>query len=228
MSVYAIADLHLSHGADKPMDVFGAKWAGHTEKIAENWKKIVSGSDTVVIPGDISWGMDMDGAVEDLSYIDSLPGRKIILKGNHDYWWMSMKKLREYKRISGAESIDFLFNNAYIADNLIVCGTRGWISESDADDDGRKIILREAGRLTLSLAAAEKLKAENPSASAAVFLHYPPNAAIAGVLRSNGITHCVCGHLHGIQPGRAPAEVEGISVRLVSADYIGFTPVKIF
>ena len=126
MAIYMLSDPHLSLTADKPMDIFGARWENYIEKLKNNWTETVSEDDTVVIPGDISWGMGFDTAAEDLTFIHNLPGRKIIGKGNHDYWWQTMAKLNRFREELGADSIDFLFNNAYLCEDFIIAGTRGW------------------------------------------------------------------------------------------------------
>ena len=227
MSVYVIADLHLSHGADKPMDVFGAKWENHTEKLRENWLKTVSQEDTVVIVGDISWGLRFENAVDDLAFIHSLPGKKIISKGNHDFWWQSAKKLREYKEASGADSIEFLYNNAFYAEGIIICGTRGWTDEASASEKDKKIISREAGRLSLSMAQAKALKEEYPEGEIISFVHFPPTQSLTDIMRENGVRKCYYGHLHGAHRDTLPQHINGIEVHLVSADFINFCPVKI-
>ena len=224
MAVFVIADLHLSHDADKPMDVFGAKWENHTEKLRENWRTTVKDTDTVVIVGDISWGLRFENAVEDLAFIHSLPGKKIISKGNHDLWWQSAKKLKEYKEASGADSIDFLYNNAYLTEDLIICGTRGWVEENGASEKDKKIIAREAGRLNLSIKEALKLKEENPQAEIVCFIHYPPTHSLTEVMRENGIRRCWYGHLHGAIKEHLPQHIDGIEVHLVSADFLNFKP----
>ena len=227
MSVFVIADLHLSHGADKPMDVFGAKWENHTEKLKENWCRTVKDTDTVVIVGDISWGLRFENAVDDLAFIHTLPGKKIISKGNHDLWWQSAKKLREYKEASGADSIEFLYNNAYLAEDLIICGTRGWVEENGASEKDKKIIAREAGRLDLSVKEALKLKEEKPGAEIVCFIHYPPTRSLTEVMRENGIRRCWYGHLHGAFKDSLPQHIDGIEVHLVSADFLNFKPMLI-
>lgn len=227
MSVFVIADLHLSHGADKPMDVFGAKWENHTERLRENWLNTVSEEDTVMIIGDISWGLRFENAVDDLGFIHSLPGKKIISKGNHDLWWQSAKKLNEYKAASGADSISFLYNNAYYAEGIIFCGTRGWVDEENACEKDKKIIAREAGRLNLSMMQALALKQEHPEAEIICFIHYPPTQSLTEIMRANGVRRCYFGHLHGVHKDSVPQHIGGIEVHLVAADYIGFRPVKI-
>ncbi len=224
MAVFVIADLHLSHDADKPMDVFGAKWENHTEKLRENWRTTVKDTDTVIIVGDISWGLRFENAVEDLAFIHSLPGKKIISKGNHDLWWQSAKKLREYKEASGADSIDFLYNNAYLTEDLIICGTRGWVEENGANEKDKKIIAREAGRLNLSIKEGLKLKEENPKAEIVCFIHYPPTKSLTEVMRENGIKRCWYGHLHGAIKEMLPQHIDGIEVHLASADFLNFKP----
>lgn len=227
MSLFVIADLHLSHGADKPMDVFGAKWENHTEKLRENWINTVSENDTVVIVGDISWGLRFENAVDDLAFIHSLPGKKIISKGNHDLWWQSAKKLAEYKAASGADSIDFLYNNAYLAEDVIICGTRGWTDEESASEKDKKIIARERGRLALSFAKANEIKREYPEKEILCFVHYPPTKSLTSLMRENGVRKCWYGHLHGARAESLPQHIDGIEVHLISADFINFKPVKI-
>lgn len=226
MALFVIADLHLSHGADKPMDVFGGKWENHVEKLEENWKNAVSEDDTVIIPGDISWGLRFENAVDDLAFIHKLPGKKIISKGNHDLWWQSAKKLNEYKEASGADSIEFLFNNAYYSHGVIICGTRGWTDEKSATEKDKKIIAREAGRLRLSLEKGKELKSAYPDSETICFIHYPPTPSLTAVMKEYGVRKCYYGHLHGLQTN-LPMHIDGIEVHLVSADHINFNPVKI-
>ena len=167
MAVFAIADLHLSFGTDKPMDVFPG-WSDYTEKIEKNWKHLVSENDTVVIAGDISWAMDIRETYNDFSFIHSLPGKKIMLKGNHDYWWTTKKKMDNYLSENGFDSISILHNNFYLADGLALCGSRGWFYDAETDAD-MKVLHREAGRLRVSIEPALKAGYEP-----IVFLHYPP------------------------------------------------------
>ncbi len=222
MSVWAIADTHLSFGARKPMDIFPG-WQNHIPRLEKNWNVLVGAEDTVVIPGDVSWGMTEEQAVPDLAFLDSLNGRKLILKGNHDYWWNSMKKLNEMKERHGLESISFLHNNSAICENIAVCGTRGWMPDAGDDD---KVLRREAGRLRLSLESAKDSGAEP-----VVFLHYPPIyeddvcREIFDVLLEYGIRRCFFGHLHDERTDRfRKIERSGITFSLVSADFLGFAP----
>ena len=230
MAVYVIADLHLSHGADKPMDIFGPAWKDHTERLRSNWERTVGKDDTVIIPGDVSWGMDMDGTCEDLLFIEALPGRKIIGKGKHDYWWNSMKKLGEYKKKFGLSTIDFLYNNAYNVENITVFGSRGWLVEETPDEQNKKILDREAVRLSLSLEEAQKI---SEGRELVAFLHYPPAFAneisrpIMKVLRDSGAKRCYYGHLHNVREYMLNDKIDGIELILTAADYLGFTPLKI-
>lgn len=227
MSLYAIGDLHLSIGSDKPMDVFGDVWHGHTEKLREGFSKVNS-DDVCVLCGDLSWGMGLEDALEDFLFIDSLPGRKIILKGNHDYWWSTAAKAKKFFAAHGIASIDILHNNSFEYGDYSVCGTRGWFYEEERGDaHDKKIMLREVGRLKTSLESAgerEKL----------VFLHYPPIFMkyrcdeILELLREHSVSLCCYGHLHGKSCRSAfNGRRDGTEFRLVSADHIGFEPVLI-
>lgn len=233
MSLFTIADLHLSHSTDKPMDIFGPRWENHTERLFENWQNIVRPEDTVVIAGDISWGMRTDDALADLAFIHSLNGKKIITKGNHDFWWQTMKKLYEFRNSIGADSIDFLYNNAYVAENFIICGTRGWFPESNYSDFDEKIVNREAERLRMSILSGLKLKEQYPDFEILVFLHYPPAYGnvkcekICEVIKQYGIKRVFYGHLHGAQKSRLVHQIAGAQLSLVAADFVDFTPVSI-
>ncbi len=226
MSLYVMADFHLCFGAnDKPMDIFGKKWEGYMEKI-EHSCKCLKEEDTLVIPGDISWATYLSSCVEDLKFIDALPGRKIISKGNHDYWWTSAKKLGEMKEKYGLKSIHFLHNNYYMYEDICLCGNRGWVAGGGADD--KKIYDRELMRLEFSLKSAP---AENEKI---VFTHFPVVSGnvvdnnVLALLVKNNVKRCYYGHLHGIEEGEAPeGKLHGIEFKLVSADYLNFIPYKI-
>ena len=152
MSIYAISDLHLSFGVDKPMNIFGKIWDGYEDKIKKDWKEKVNNDDIVIIPGDISWGMTLNEALEDFRFIDNLPGKKIILRGNHDYYFNTKTKVEKFFEENGLNSIQILHNNAYDLGNVILCGTRGWDkTENTSKEEDKKIIMREEGRLKLSL-----------------------------------------------------------------------------
>jgi predicted phosphohydrolase len=232
MSIFAIADLHLALGIDKPMDIFGGRWSNYMEKIKENWEKTVGEEDSVIIPGDVSWATYIDSAYEDFRYIEELPGKKIISKGNHDYWWTTSSKLNKYLEENDIKTISFMHNNAFMVEGLAVCGTRGWKcpGEDDFKKDDEKIYKREIERLELSIKAALKLQQEKKL----VFMHYPPvtvKSRMTGfveVMNKYGITHCYYGHLHGEGiKGAIEGEFQGINLKLISADYLDFKPIRI-
>lgn len=226
MSLYTISDLHLSLSADKPMDVFYG-WNNYMERLEANWKRVVTDEDTVIIPGDISWALKLEDAEKDLLFLDSLPGKKIILKGNHDLWWSTMKKLTEFFEGVGIKTITPIFNSAVVAEDKAICGSRGWFYEKD--EQNKKIILREAGRLEMSITEAKKMGLEP-----LVFLHYPPVYAdivceeILAVLKKHNIKTVYHGHIHGSGLHRAVKSYDGIEFKLVSCDCIDFTPHKIW
>lgn len=224
MSLFAIADTHLSLGTDKPMDIFKG-WSGYVDKLKENWESSVTDSDTVVIAGDISWGMSLEGALEDFRFIDSLPGQKIILKGNHDYWWTTMKKMDTFLSQHDIKTIRFLHNNTLTVGNIAVCGSRGWFFDAEESADN-KVLLREAGRLRTSINLAKETGLEP-----VVFLHYPPITQnmvceeIYNVLLETGIKRCYYGHLHGPSMTRSINSVrDGIEFALISCDFLAFAP----
>lgn len=226
MAIYVLADLHLSFGVSKPMDIFPG-WENHAERIEKNWRRLVKDSDTVVVPGDISWGLTLDEAKPDFDFIENLPGQKIISKGNHDYWWTTRKKLNEFLTINNYSTIKFMHNNAFEAENKIICGTRGWIFENGQPDDER-IISREAGRLKMSL---DYLKSADRSKERIVFLHYPPiymeqrAQHILDTLKEYDIKRCYYGHLHGKTIKYAfNGMYDGIKFKLISADALNFCP----
>lgn len=233
MSVFAIADLHLAHTADKPMDIFGSRWEHHTEKIRTHWLHTVSEQDTVVIAGDVSWGLRMADAEEDFRFLQSLPGKKLVLKGNHDYWWQTMKKLQEFRDRVGAYSVDFLFNNAYVAEDFIICGTRGWLLETQYQESDAKIVRRETERLRLSLDAGDRLLQEHPGKERLIFLHYPPAYGrlrcqpICELLRERGAKRVFYGHMHHADEARLVRQIAGASCELIAADYLDFCPKRI-
>ncbi|MCM1148853.1 MAG: metallophosphoesterase [Butyricicoccus sp.] len=227
MSLYAIGDLHLSLGGDKPMDVFGRRWENHVEKLREGFAAL-GPEDVTVLCGDLSWAMSIDGAREDFLFIHSLPGRKIVLKGNHDYWWSTASKAYSFFAENGIDSIEILNNNCFLYGETAICGTRGWFYEAErSPEHDKKIMARELMRLEASLQAAgerEKL----------VFLHYPPKygayecPGILSLLERYGVRRCCYGHLHGRYHRSAFQGVyRGTEYSLVSADYLLFQPKKI-
>ena len=229
--IYAISDLHLSFSVSKPMDIFGYKWENHYERIRENWISKIKNDDTVIIPWDISWTMTLDEAKADFEFIQSLPGKKIIGKGNHDYWWQTKKKLDNFFSENGFDSISILYNNAYKVENKIICGTRGWIVENTPSESDEKIILREAGRLEASVAEGKKLL-ENDE-EIIVFLHYPPayrgetSVPIVKVLVKENIKRCYYGHLHSAEKRFLINKYGNTCLDLISSDFIEFDPVLI-
>lgn len=224
MSLFAIADLHLSLGVDKPMDVFPG-WAGYVEKLKKNWRENVRPEDTVVVAGDISWGLDISEAKEDFAFLDRLPGTKILLKGNHDLWFSTKTKVEKFFAENGFSTLKILFNNAYEYGDRAICGTRGWMN----DPIEKKVLLRECGRLRMSLEEGKKFGKEP-----LVFLHYPPVFGggecyeILDVLLEYGIKQVYYGHIHGYSSGYAINGIRnGIDFRLISCDFVQFNPVKI-
>ncbi len=233
MSIFVMADLHLSITTNKPMGIFGSRWCDHMEKIKKNWNAIISNEDTVIVPGDISWAIDYKEAYDDFNFINSLPGKKLLGKGNHDYWWGTMAKNRAFVKENGFETIDFLYNNAYKVENYIVCGTRGWYVDEKLQNEAnepeyQKIVLREAQRLRMSLDEAVKLRENNEQIL--VFFHFPPvfksfvcNELI-DILSEYGIKNCYFGHIHGTYNVPRAFEYNGISFTLISSDFLSFVP----
>ena len=227
MALYAIGDLHLCLGAPKPMDVFGGAWVGYMDKLKEGFSKVTE-EDTTVLLGDLSWALDMTNAQADFAWINEIPGRKIILKGNHDYWWSTAAKFHKFCQDNGFENLHILNNNCYEYDDYAICGTRGWFFEEErSGQHDEKVFKRELLRLEASLKAA----GEKPKM---VFLHYPPRykgyecREIIELLERYGVRRCFYGHLHSESHKLAVEGLwGGVDYRLVSADYIGFKPVRV-
>lgn len=228
MALYGIADLHLSFEADKPMDIFGENWADHEEKIKENWLKKIEDKDTVLIPGDISWAMKLQEAMTDLRWINSLPGRKILLRGNHDYWWSSISKMNNL-----FDNMFFLQNNYYIYKDYALCGTRGWTCPNDVkfDDHDKKIYDREIHRLRLSLESAKK----DGFKKYIVMTHYPPTnekfekSGFVDIYEEYKVERVIYGHLHGKDSFKMGLNgiYNNVEYILLSCDFVNFNPVKI-
>lgn len=227
MALYAIGDLHLSLGTDKPMDIFGGAWVGYMEKLREGMS-VIKEEDTTVLLGDLSWALGLDSAKEDFAWIDQIPGRKIILKGNHDYWWSTAAKFYKFCQEQGFSNQLILNNNHYEYDGFAICGTRGWFFEEErsSDHDG-KVFRRELMRLEASLKSAGDLPK-------IVFLHYPPRhggyecTEILDLLKKYEVRQCFYGHLHGASHGLAMEGLwDGVEFRLVSADRLNFRPFKV-
>lgn len=224
MSLFAIADTHLSFGCNKPMDIFRG-WQNFEERLEKNWNRVVGEDDTVVIPGDISWAMDIKDALEDFRFLDSLNGTKIILKGNHDYWWATKSKTEKFFEENEIKTIKVLFNNAYRVGDYTICGTRGWFFDCEKDAE-KKVLLREVGRLKMSLAEADNLGGEK-----LIFLHYPPVSLsdtceeMYNAVIESGAKHCYYGHLHGPSLKWAfCSERDNVKFDLISADFLEFCP----
>ncbi len=228
LSLFVIADLHLSLSVNKPMDIFGG-WDDYMNRIRTNWQAKVKDGDTVVLPGDFSWATKLEDTLEDFRFLASLPGEKIMLKGNHDYWWSTITKTENFFKANGIERVKLLHNNFYPFGDRGICGTRGWINDNGEPAD-KKVLMREAVRLELSISAAEKA-----GYKPLVFLHYPPvyltgvNEEIMEVLHKHDIKECFYGHIHG-KKGHACAvkgEYQGINYHLISSDYLQFVPMDI-
>lgn len=224
MSIFAISDLHLSLGTNKPMDIFG--WDNHVERIKANWKKMVKDEDTVVLAGDFSWALKLEESVEDFKFLDALPGKKLILKGNHDLWWSTVKKVEEFFANNDISSIKLVYNNAVEVGKYAICGTRGWMFSGSEQD--KKIIAREGGRLRRSLEAAV-----NTGREPLVFMHYPPAygddvcAEFIDILHEFNVTRVFYGHIHGNGFNNSIPEFDGIKLKLTSCDCMNFVPFEI-
>jgi predicted phosphohydrolase len=231
MSLFVMSDTHLSFGVDKPMTVFGCRWNNYTKKIEDNWRTVVGDEDTVVIAGDVSWAMTLDEAREDLLFLDSLPGTKILGRGNHDFWWDTVRKMTVFLESHNINSIKFLYNNAHAVNGITVCGSRGWYNDektAPADSDYKKIVLREAMRIELSLQHAQKLPGDP-----VVFLHFPPVYKnyvcneILDVLHKYNIRRCYYGHIHTLYDIPASFIYKDIIFTITSSDYLNFTPLYV-
>lgn len=223
MSIYAISDLHLPIGVNKPMDIFGIRWNNYVERIKENWEYTVGDEDFVIISGDISWATYLSEATDDLKFINSLPGTKIISRGNHDYWWTTLKKMNELKKNEGLDKIFFLQNDAYMIGSTAVSGCRGWITPIDKkfSKDDEKIYKRELLRMEMSLNDAVKKGAEKIILST----HYPPVEAFYDLIEKYNVDIALYGHLHHETMGSYVEISE--RTKLVSCDYLSFFPEKI-
>ena len=228
MSLFAISDLHLSLGADKPMDIFGECWENHHLKLRENWNRVVGSDDTVILGGDLSWAMKLENAKADLDFIHALPGEKIIFRGNHDYWWKSYAKVQ--KKLPA--SIHAVQNNYYPLGDMAVCGTRGWAAPfgDSCTEQDEKIFQRELLRLEMSLETAR----DDGFSRLLAVLHFPPfnvrldDTGFVHIMRRFGVKICVYGHLHGADHQRAFQGMrDGIVYYFTASDYLDFTPLKL-
>ena len=239
MSLYAMSDLHLSLSCDKPMDVFGAGWHNYTDRIYENWTRTVKDNDLVIVGGDISWAMYLEDTYKDLQFLNSLPGKKLLLRGNHDYWWMSIAKMKAFFENNGFETLSFLQNDAFCCDNSLIAGTRGWIlpSSDGFGSKDRKIYERELIRLELALSAMKKLeeKSETEIKRRVAVFHYPPfdkdgnpDTSVTELLSRYSVTDCIYGHLHGMAcKGAFNGKYNGVNYSLTSADFLEFRPLNL-
>ena len=230
MAIYTIADLHLSFNTDKPMDVFGENWQNYEEKIKQDWLSKVSKSDLVVLPGDFSWAMYLDETGKDFEFINNLPGKKILLKGNHDYWWTTVTNMRNFIKENKFENIDFLHNNSYEFEGKIIAGTKGWNLSEDAEDI--RLTKREVARLELSIKSG--IEKYGNDKEIIVFMHYPPvtknymNTDYIEIMKKYNIKRCYYGHLHSQAINDAvEGNVNGIELKLVSSDGLKFELLKV-
>lgn len=232
MALFAISDLHLALSVDKPMEVFGPRWTDYMERLKMNWENTVSEEDYVIVPGDVSWATYINQAHEDFMFINLLPGKKIILKGNHDYWWTTQNKMKNFLTKNDFNTIQFLQNNSVKLGDIHICGTRGWIcpGEEGFGVEDRKIYERELQRLELSLDSAKVGNNEE----IIVALHYPPfnnkgePSEFTEIMEGYGVKTCIYGHLHGEFSGKkVEGKIGNTSFKLVSADYLEFKPLKI-
>lgn len=235
MAIYTIGDLHLSFHENKPMSIFGENWKGHEDKIKNDWLKKVKENELVVIPGDFSWATYLKDTYKDFLYLDTLPGKKLILKGNHDYWWTTLTSMRKFLQENNFTTIDFVYNTAYEFENYIIAGTRGWGQNEEAED--KKLLKREIIRLELSLEEAVRLNKKGEK-QIIVFLHYPPiissnllnneMSEFVKVMKKYNVKKCYYGHLHSLSIKDAIEGIYyGIDFKLVSADAIDFKLFKI-
>ncbi len=228
MSVFGISDLHLSFGVNKPMNIFGKTWNNYEERIADNWKKNVTDEDFVIIAGDISWGLHLSETKKDFEFIHSLPGKKIILKGNHDLYFQSKNKMNEFFKKNKMNEFIILQNNAILAGDYIICGTRGW-GEVEGSELDTKLIKRETLRIKMTLDEASKLKEEYPDKKIIFAMHFPPFLdEFQAAIKEYDIYKCVYGHLHGFGHSKVrEGIIDGIEYKMVGCDYTGFKLIKL-
>ena len=235
MALFVMADLHLdTKSGEKSMEIFGNRWKDYVKRIRKNWLHLVGEKDTVIIPGDISWALTLEDAKEDLLWINSLPGKKILMKGNHDFWWSTASKMARFFEEHGIDRIELLYNNAIETENYILAGSRGWFTDRAMQTaaqsvDYEKIINREVIRLRMSLDAAKRLQTASKKEILA-FLHFPPIWSdfeceeILALLKEYGIERCYFGHIHGCYTSSGVFVHDGIEFRMISADYLDFVP----
>lgn len=235
MAIYAISDLHLSFGEDKPMDIFGDNWENHAEKIKEDWLNKVTEEDTILLPGDFSWAMKLEDTKKDFEYLVNLPGKKILLKGNHDYWWTTLAKMKEFLDKNHFGDIYFLYNNSYLVEETIIAGTRGWALNDT--ENSCKILKRENARLKLSI--DEGIQKYGNDKEIIICMHYPPickdnlktgyiKSEFIEMMKQYKVKKCFYGHLHGSSHKDAvEGIIDGIDFQLISCDYTNFKLIKV-
>jgi predicted phosphohydrolase len=228
MNIYAIADLHLSLNSNKPMDIYGGQWIDHLKRVKKKWNNLIGNDDVIIIVGDTSWALKFEDAIEDLTWISLLPGKKILIKGNHDLWWTSVSKLNQL-----FDNMYFLQNTYYRAGKYAICGTRGWICPGDLEftSHDQKIYQRELGRLRLSLEAAKKAGETHIIGA----IHYPPanekfeDSGFTALFEEYGVKLVVYGHLHGMEGHLKGVQGyrNGVEYRLVACDYLSCCPLRL-
>ena len=230
MAIYTIADLHLSFNTDKPMDIFGQNWQNYEEKIKQDWQSKVKSDDIIILPGDFSWAMYLEETEKDFEYLNNLPGKKILLKGNHDYWWTTLTSMRRYIEEKKFKNIDFLYNNSYEYEDKIIVGTRGWTLSEEQEDI--RLNNRELARLELSIKNGIETYGEDKEII--VFMHYPPitknymNTEYIELMKKYNVKRCFYGHLHANSIQEAvEGDIQGIELKLVSADGLDFKLLKL-
>ena len=234
MSIYAIADLHLSFGCDKPMNIFGDNWLDHENKIRESWIKNVKDDDLVIIPGDFSWAIKLDETQKDFEYLNNLPGQKVFIKGNHDYWWSTIKSMNDFCNNNNYNNISFIMNNAYKYQNYAIVGTRGWAYTNT--ENSEKMHKRELARLENSIKYAIDNFQDIKEIICAI--HYPPitrqmldegtKSKYIELMKKYNITTCIYGHLHGKSHNESvEGIVDGVNLKLISSDYLNFELFKL-
>lgn len=228
MALFVIGDTHLSLSVNKPMDVFGG-WQNYMQRLEENWKAVVQPEDTVVIPGDVSWGMSMEEAKADFTFLHQLPGKKILMKGNHDYWWTTRSKMDKFFEENQFTTLTILHNGSISAEGVSLCGSRGWMFEQGQEHD-KKLITRECGRIRASLQDAKRFGEQEKI----LFLHYPPIfmqdsiPEFLELMQEYGVKRCYYGHIHSQGCRYAfQGDWNGVHLEMVSADFLRFTPKKI-
>ena len=234
MSIFVIGDLHLSFNNNKPMDIFGENWKNHEKKIKKDWLEKVKAEDTVILLGDFSWAMYIEETKEDFTYLKNLPGKKILVKGNHDYWWTTLKSMKNFLENNNFSDIDFIYNKAFLVENKIIVGSRGWSLNDESQD--KKLIKREAIRLELSI--KDGISKFGTEKEIIPFIHYPPiiksniiknvKSEFIEVMKKYNIKRCYYAHLHSLAINDAiQGEYFGIDFKLVSADYLKFSLQKV-